>query len=231
MKRALNVAGKIALGLFLFLAIYTAATFYLSLATVNRKNVATSGVPMYLLSNGAHLDLVVPARHPMQDWTRIFPYQNTVGKDSSLPWIGIGWGDKGFYLNTPTWADLKFSTAFKAATGISTTAVHATYMQAPIPGERARFLYASEAQYRKIIERTMQSLELDANGRPKWIPTNANYGPDDAFYEATGTYSAFTTSNTWSNATLKYAGMKACLWTPLAQPVLDKYPLEGPAGK
>lgn len=230
MKRVLKVVGNILLGLFLFLALYTAAAFYLSAATVNKKAVATSGIPMYLLSNGVHLDLVVPARHSLQDWTKVFPYENTTGKNSSLQWIGIGWGDKGFYLNTPTWADLKFSTAFRAATGLSSAAIHTTYMQAPTPGEKCRFLYATPAQYQKLIARVMESLDLDAGGKPQWIPTDANYGSNDAFYEAKGSYNAFKTCNTWTNAALKSAGMKAAVWTPLAQPVLAKYPLQ-PAGK
>lgn len=230
MKSVLNVVGKILLGLFLFLAVYTIAATYLSAATVHKNKVAQKGIPMYLLSNGVHLDMVFPARLPMQDWTTVFPYQNTTDNNTSLEWIGIGWGDKGFYLNTPTWADLKFSTAFKAATGLSSAAIHATYMKEPGVGDTCRFLYASEGQYRLLIERIMTSLDLDAAGKPQWIQTDANYGPNDAFYEAKGSYNAFKTCNTWTNAALKHAGMKACVWTPLAQPVLSKYPLDKPVG-
>ena len=34
------------------------------------------------------------------DWSQKFPYEDTVAKDSTLRYIAIGWGDKGFYLDT-----------------------------------------------------------------------------------------------------------------------------------
>ena len=41
--------------------------------------------------------------------------------------ISIGWGDKGFYLDTPTWAELKLSTALIAGFGLGNAALHITY--------------------------------------------------------------------------------------------------------
>ena len=45
----------------------------------------------------------------------------------AMIFVGLGWGDKGFYLETPTWADLKTSTALKAVSGYNTTAMHVTF--------------------------------------------------------------------------------------------------------
>jgi hypothetical protein len=42
-------------------------------------------------------------------------------------YLAFGWGDKGFYLNTPEWADLKVSTALNAAFGLSSSAIHSTF--------------------------------------------------------------------------------------------------------
>lgn len=225
MKRAFKIVGGLILGIIIFVALYAAAAFGLGAIAVNKKAVAQQGVPVYLSSNGVHLDLVFPVQNALYDWTVDFPRENTKGNNPNLQWIGIGWGDKGFYLHTPTWADLKFSTAFKAATALSSSAVHATYLAQPVPGENCRFLYASEAQYKALIAHIRQSLDLDANGKPIVISTNANYGADDAFYEAKGAYHAFKTCNTWTNGTLKAAGMKACVWTPMAKAILSKYPL------
>ena len=63
------------------------------------------------------------------DWSQKFLYEDTVAKDSTLRYIAIGWGDKGFYLDTPTWADLKFSTAFKAAFWLGNSAIHTTFIK------------------------------------------------------------------------------------------------------
>lgn len=44
-----------------------------------------------------------------------------------------------------------------------------------------------------------------------FIPTDAVYGINDAFYDAKGKYSFFETCNTWANDGLKEAGQKARL--------------------
>ena len=74
------------------------------------------------------------------DWSQKFPYEDTVAKDSTLRYIAIGWGDKGFYLDTPTWADLKFSTAFKAAFWLGNSAIHTTFYKEMKLGEDCKKL-------------------------------------------------------------------------------------------
>jgi len=56
----------------------------------------------------------IPTQNEFIDWTTKVSPDDTKGKKKG-DWLAFGWGDKGFYLNTPTWADLKFSTAVKAA--------------------------------------------------------------------------------------------------------------------
>ncbi|HBO38902.1 MAG TPA: hypothetical protein DD638_09600, partial [Pasteurellaceae bacterium] len=63
---------------------------------------SSQDITIYLLSNGVHTDLVMPSKTEQKDWTSVFAAENTLG---GLPeqWIAVGWGDKGFYLETPTW--------------------------------------------------------------------------------------------------------------------------------
>ena len=63
-----------------------------------------------ILTNGVHTDLVVPIKSAEIDWSKEIPIENTNSKSTNFNYLSIGWGDKGFYLDTPTWADLKFST-------------------------------------------------------------------------------------------------------------------------
>ncbi|HOB24230.1 MAG TPA: DUF2459 domain-containing protein, partial [Kaistella sp.] len=62
---------------------------------------------------------MVPVKTPEIDWSQQIPFKTTLSKRTDFKYLAIGWGDKGFYLDTPTWADLKFSTAFKAAFWLS----------------------------------------------------------------------------------------------------------------
>jgi Protein of unknown function (DUF2459). len=47
---------------------------------------------IYIINNGAHTDIVMPVHTDVIDWSEWIPYENTLGKDSSLPWIAMGWG-------------------------------------------------------------------------------------------------------------------------------------------
>ncbi|MDK7354048.1 DUF2459 domain-containing protein, partial [Rothia aeria] len=62
------------------------------------------------------------------------------------------------------------------------------------------------------------------NNHPIYIETNAQYGEDDAFYEANGKYSIFYTCNTWTNNVLKKAGLKASFWAAFDDGLMSQYP-------
>lgn len=171
-------------------------------------------IPIYIYTNGVHTDIVMPVKNDLQDWSLKIPFANTRSKKTDYRYIGIGWGDKGFYLDTPTWADLKFSTAIKAAFWLSDSAMHCTYYNTMKEGDDCKMIMISRNQYQNLVKFVEDKFDRDQNGNFMLIPTNAVYGDNDAFYDAKGTYSFLYTCNTWSNNALKAAGQKAALWTP-----------------
>ncbi|WP_288435063.1 TIGR02117 family protein [uncultured Chryseobacterium sp.] len=171
-------------------------------------------IPIYIYTNGVHTDIVMPLKNDLQDWSQKIPFTNTKSKNTDYRYIGIGWGDKGFYLDTPTWADLKFSTAVKAAFWLSDSAMHCTYYNTMKEGDDCKMIMISRNQYQNLVKYVEDKFDRDQNGNFILIPTNAVYGDNDAFYDAKGTYSFLYTCNTWSNNALKAAGQKAALWTP-----------------
>lgn len=171
-------------------------------------------IPIYIYTNGVHTDIVMPVKNDLQDWSLKIPFADTKSKKTDYSYIGIGWGDKGFYLDTPTWADLKFSTAVKAAFWLSDSAMHCTYYRTMKEGEDCKMIMISRGQYENLVKYVEDKFDRDQNGSFMLIPTNAVYGDNDAFYDAKGTYSFMYTCNTWSNNALKAAGQKAALWTP-----------------
>ncbi|PWN68953.1 TIGR02117 family protein [Chryseobacterium phosphatilyticum] len=171
-------------------------------------------IPIYIYTNGVHTDIVMPVKNDMQDWSLKIPFANIKSKKTDYNYVGIGWGDKGFYLDTPTWADLKFSTAVKAAFWLSDSAMHCTYYNSMKEGDDCKMIMISRSQYKKLVEFVEKKFDRDQNGNFILIPTDAVYGDNDAFYDAKGTYSFLYTCNTWSNDALKAAGQKAALWTP-----------------
>jgi uncharacterized protein (TIGR02117 family) len=222
-KRIFKILGLSILSFILLAGVYIAAAFLLPKIAVDREEGASNDVTIFILTNGVHTDIVLPIKNEQIDWSKGIRFVNTVGKDSAMKYVAMGWGDKGFYLETPTWADLKFSVAFKAATGLSTSAIHATFYNEMEEGERCKKIFISKDQYSRLIKYINDSFQFDTNGHLINIKTNANYGNNDAFYEAKRSYSLFHTCNTWANNALKKCGQKACWWTPFDSGIFELY--------
>lgn len=171
-------------------------------------------IPIYIYTNGVHTDIVMPVKNDLQDWSAKIPFANTTSKKTDYNYIGIGWGDKGFYLDTPTWADLKFSTAIKAAFWMSESAMHCSYYKTMTEADDCKKIMISKKQYLDLVKFVDAKFDKGQNENYQLIPTKAVYGDNDAFYDAQGSYSFLNTCNTWANNALKAAGQKAALWTP-----------------
>jgi uncharacterized protein (TIGR02117 family) len=182
------------------------------------------GVAVFVRTNGVHTDFIVPVRSSAIDWSRQFPYSDFVQADSTFQMVAFGWGDKGFYLDTPDWADLKFSTAFNALFWRSTTAMHVTYLRkAPVRGEGCRKLWISQSQYQALIDYVGQSFQRDEAGQVRLI-AGRGYGSYDNFYEAVGTYSFLRTCNVWTGRGLQIMGVRTACWSPFDQGILYHLP-------
>ncbi|RZK11182.1 MAG: TIGR02117 family protein [Flavobacterium sp.] len=197
-----------------FVVVYVLFAFILSRIPVNSEDKDKSeDVTIYIKTNGVHTDIVVPIRNEYKDWSQKVQFAHIKSQDSTMQYIGFGWGDKGFYLNTPEWADLKFSTAFNAAFYLGTSAMHATFYNQIRETESCVKIKISEAEYQQLIAYIEDSFQHDAKGNPILINATT-YGQNDSFYEANRKYHLFYTCNTWANNALKSANQKAALWTP-----------------
>jgi uncharacterized protein (TIGR02117 family) len=222
-KKIAKVILRILLGFVAFILLYLLSAFLFSIWAVKKETVTSNDVAIYILTNGDHTDIVVPAKNDITDWSREISYKNTVSGDTTGKYLAIGWGDKGFYLSTPTWADLKFSTAFKAAFALSTSAIHATYYEAMPESNDCKKIMISNEQYKRLVAFVDSSFKRDAEGKVINIKTNANYDKNDAFYEAKRKYNMFYTCNTWANNALKSCGQTACVWTPFDRGIFYHY--------
>ena len=178
-------------------------------------------IEIYILTNGVHADLVLPLRNDIKDWSIFVNPMDTKSQSSHFNYVAFGWGDKGFYLQTPTWEDLKFKTAFNAMFFLSTTAMHVSFYQRLIEGESCKKVCISQGSYKKLITYIDNSFKTN-NNLPNLIK-GASYDDNDLFYDAKGTYSMFYTCNTWANDGLKTAELKSCLWTLFDKGIFDKY--------
>ena len=220
--KVLKYLGYSIAGFVAFLLLYLLSAAVLSRIAVNTEEVSNGEETIWLLSNGAHTDIVVPTHSEYINWEeKVLPTYTKGGK--AAQWLAFGWGDKGFYLNTPTWADLKFSTAVKAAFWMSESAMHCTYESDPTYELTSVAIQISSTQYKRLISYIDGRFDKDAQGRYIPITTDAVYGNEDAFYEAKGTYNFTYTCNTWANYALRAAGQQYALWTATDMGIFRHY--------
>lgn len=201
------------------LALLSAAMLYLGVAcalmfwpanAAPRPAGAAPAVQAYVLSNGVHTDLVFPLRSAAIDWTALFPPAHFEAVPPDAEFVAIGWGDREFYLHTPTWADLTARRALGALAGGNRALLHVSYLRRAQLREHAWRLPLAPEQYAQLIAYVRATLPA---GRAQPIAL-ARYGTNDAFYEAEGGYHLFETCNTWTGRGLRRAGVTVSRWTP-----------------
>lgn len=199
----------------LFLLIYGLLILLGMLIPVNRKEIKKSpSIEIFIQSNGVHTDFIVPIKTSVQDWWKIINAPD-FDNHASAKYLAFGWGDEGFYVDTPTWAELKFSTAVKAAFLPSKTLMHVTaYSETPKTSKICERLNISYPQYEHLCQFIKHSFYWNAQKTVVFLP-NEGYTPNDNFYKAVGVYHAFNTCNLWVNKGLKKIGVRSPIWSPL----------------
>ena len=201
--------------------LYVCLAIVLGLLPNNRdwKN-PKDGITIWLTTNGVHAALILPRQNQQMDWTPIFaPAHTKTGKlDPNWDTISFGWGDRKFFLETPTWNDLSASTAIYALSGLDHAVMHVDYDEAPLDDPDTIALKLSPEAYARLVAYILASVQTDAHGQPLWIEGHS-YGPGDAFYGARGSYSLVRTCNQWVRDALAAAGTRVPLWSPFDKPL------------
>ncbi len=208
-----------------FALLYFGSAWCCSRITVPAEKGEPQEMSIFIKTNGVHTDIVMPVRNMVMDWSAKIPYSDNLSKDTVYTYLGVGWGDKGFFLDMPTWDDLTPRLAFNAAFWLNTTAMHATYYKEMQEDDSCRRIMISFRQYARLVDFVTGRFARDPAGQFINIPTDAAYGQTDAFYEAIGHYNLFYTCNTWSNCALAACGQKHCLWTIFDKGIFLKYKL------
>ncbi len=223
MKKLFKRLAYAIIGFVTIIFTYLGSAYILSRISTDKEINTTNDIAIYIITNGVHTDIVVPLKNTYYDWSKEILFSHTKLQDTTMNFLAMGWGDKGFYLETPTWSDLKFSVAFNAMFGLGSTAIHTTFYKNIQENETCKKISLSSDQYRRLIKYITDSFQKNETNHFMNIKTKANYSNMDAFYEANGKYSAFKTCNTWANNGLKACGQKACLWTPFDTGIFLKY--------
>ncbi len=194
---------------------YLLVSLVLSSITVERKSKhPVLKKSIYLVTNGIHLDIVIPKND----------IDNTLltglRQQPTNQYFAFGWGDEDFYLNTQYLKDLTVQNAVNALFLKSPTLMHVTRYNNKQPDWVEIKISETELDALNLyIQNTFQLNENDM----KIILENKGYSSTDDFYKAKGSYSAVNTCNTWVNSGFKQTGLKASLWTPFDFGLINTY--------
>jgi len=209
--------------------LYGAATLGLGLLPAPHRDPLPDQptLPVYLVSNGWHVWLALPARAGNTDWNAWLAGDSAPDSrpesQPALPitgdYIAFGWGDRDFYLATRRPVDFRPDLALAALLGRGPAAMHVMRMGEPDLADhranhRIRRLEVDSLQYHALAAYIRAGFSPGPDGRPRQLP-EAGFGDNDAFYEAMGRYSPVRTCNEWISAGLRAAGLPTGWWTPL----------------
>jgi len=205
-------------GLVAAVLLYIAAGLVGGAIPVNRDwRAPATGITVFVETNGVHTGIVVPKVAAGIDWRRIAdPAHLRDPRYGGYDHLSFGWGERAFYLETPTWWDVKPTTVLAAAFGSDRTLVHVDHVPRPRPASDVRPIVLTPDQYRRLAAHIAASFAPGARHLP-------GYGAFDVFYEARGRYSALSTCNAWTGRGLRRAGVRTGAWTPFAATVMWWY--------
>lgn len=174
-----------------------------------------AGREILLLANPIHTDVALP----MDDEVRAaFADLIPAGLPVDMPgveYLVFGWGGRSFYIETPTWGDLRPLPVLRALT-IDRSVMHVSVVGPIDLSHPAVRPLAVTAEGRGQMIAAIRASFVRDGGAPVVVP-GAAYGTDDAFFEAEGAFNALIGCNTWTAAILRAGGVRTGWWTPLPQ--------------
>lgn len=221
MKKVFRYTIKILLGILLLIGLYFATAYILTLLPANRSfKQDQAGIPLYILSNGVHVDIAFPRMHSNLNWADHFDFSSFKTAEQKINYYSFGWGDKAFFLETPTWDDLKMKNVTRALMIPSKSAMRFTvYQQEPMLNDKRKKIMISKDQLLKMEKFILEQFNL-VNNSAVLIDCCRAPGTDHNYYESNDSYHALRTCNNWANEVLIEGGIKTSRWAPIDDLVL-----------
>lgn len=167
-------------------------------------------VRIYVLSNGFHSDIAVPAGNGVLDRLGLeigdFPVD-----PARVRYWALGWGSRVAYTSLEKVADLTPAIMLKAL-AFDKTVMHVQPLGPVSPGEHSYAYDISQEAFRKLLDDLAGSFRRSKQPIPV-----ITQGFGDRFYHGRGRFSPWRSCNAWTGSQLRAIGIGVGVWTPFAQ--------------
>ncbi|MCX8996687.1 TIGR02117 family protein [Rhizobiaceae bacterium BDR2-2] len=168
-----------------------------------------------VISNPIHTDIAIPLD---TETRRQFSFLEGAGlpiEDGQAEWLVFGWGGRAFYVETPTWADLKPLPVLRALT-LDRSVMHVDVAgHIPDTHPAVSSFDLDGAGYRRLLAFIAGSF---AGAPDRVVPAaDSGYSERDRFFEARGYFNALFGCNTWTAKALRTGGLRTGIWNPAPQ--------------
>jgi uncharacterized protein (TIGR02117 family) len=207
------------LALFFISIVVVLAIGYLTPTQWGNYSERNGDIPIYVYNSGIHTDLVVPVKTPLWNWQQSINLKSIAADINSLKYLGFGFGDRSYFLETSRGATPKFSTIFNALFLPTPPAMRAiAYRNIPQKYSNIKCLKISKFNYLNLVNFLENSFQLDPKNRKNLIEKIPNYW--GGYYEARGTYSILRSCNDWTAEALRIAEINTPIWSSLSSAIM-----------
>ena len=211
------------ISIYLFAATLTSLTLLTFAALTPRKWNNSSkndcNVKICVHNMGIHSDIIVPTKTETFDWRNYLKLEEIgIDRARDYNYLSFGWGDRDFYMSTPSLSDLQFSTAFTALF-ISTPSVIYVKGYQSIPAySQVKCIKINQTDYLQLAKFIQSTFKQDINAQN--IRVGNGHTNNGGFYAAIGDYSVLNNCNSWTGRALREANVNTPLWDGLSAAIL-----------
>ncbi|NEU71567.1 TIGR02117 family protein [Hassallia byssoidea VB512170] len=176
-------------------------------------------IKICLSNTGIHSNIIVPTKNRVFDWHKYLSIDE-IGIDNAknYNYLSFGWGDRDFYMSTPSLKNLKLSTTFKALFLPTPSVMYVKGYQIIPNYLEVKCIKINQNDYLPLINFIESSFQLDVNGTS--IRLGNGHTDNAGFYAAKGSYSILRNCNSWTAEGLKKADVNTPLWTGLSSAIM-----------
>ncbi|BAY25977.1 hypothetical protein NIES2100_57870 [Calothrix sp. NIES-2100] len=170
-------------------------------------------------NTGIHSNIILPTKNHVFDWHNRISVEG-IGIDNSngYNYLSFGWGDRAFYMSTPSLGDLRLSTTFKALFLPTPSVIYVQGYQLIPDYLEVKCIKVNKNNYLKLIKFIEATFKVDNQGRV--IRIGNGHTTNAGFYDAWGSYSILRNCNNWTAEALRQADVNTPLWDGLSAAIM-----------